>query len=81
MTIESTAEGSAGDFYDRCGDAEDIKISGRDLGPMDYKFHFFAWYQDPKNTTDEQYVPVDQKLNLYLNKVQEYITAAVWISY
>ena len=75
ITIESTAEGSAGLFYDMCHEAEALKTTGRKLGPMDYKFHFFAWYQDPKNTTDEAYVMVDEKMNLYLNKVQEYIDA------
>ena len=76
VTIESTAEGSAGDFFDRCKDAEGMKSSGKELGPMDYKFHFFAWYQDQKNTTDPQFVHVDEKMHKYLDKVQEYITAA-----
>jgi hypothetical protein len=75
VTIESTAEGSAGLFYDMCQEAEALKATGKELGPMDYKFHFFAWYQDPKNTTDAEYVMVDEKMNLYLNKVQEYIDA------
>lgn len=69
VTIESTAEGSAGDFYDRCKDAEDMKLKGKELGPMDYKFHFFAWYQDPKNTTDPQYVDVPMGVTKYLDKL------------
>lgn len=69
VTIESTAEGSAGDFYDRCKQSESIKLEGRDLGPMDYKFHFFAWYQDPKNATDPQYVDVPQDVAEYLDKL------------
>jgi len=75
ITIESTAEGSAGLFYDMCQEAEAIKTSGRKLGPMDFKFHFFAWYQDPKNTTDPQFVDVNEKMSKYLDKVQEYIDA------
>lgn len=73
VTIESTAEGSAGDFYDRCKEAEALKATGRKLGPMDFKFHFFAWYQDAKNTTDPQYVHVGEKMHKYLDKVQQYI--------
>ncbi len=69
VTIESTAEGSAGDFYDRCKDAEGLKLAGKKLGPMDYKFHFFAWYQDPKNTTDPQFVAVPMEVTEYLNKL------------
>jgi len=70
VTIESTAEGSAGDFYDRCKDAEDIKLKGKELGPMDYRFHFFSWYQDPKNTTDPQYVTVPDDVSVYLGKLE-----------
>lgn len=70
VTIESTAEGSAGDFYDRCKDAEALYLKGKDLGPMDYKYHFFAWYQDPKNTTDPQYVTIPDKVNEYLDKLE-----------
>lgn len=76
VTIESTAEGSAGDFFDRCEDAEDMRTSGEELGPMDYRFHFYAWYQDPKNSTDPQYVHVDEKSHKYFAKVQEYIDAS-----
>jgi len=76
VTIESTAEGSAGDFYDRCIEAEEVKTEGKELGKMDYKFHFYAWYQDAKNTTDPKFVHVDEKTHKYFDKVQEYIDAA-----
>ncbi len=69
VTIESTAEGSAGDFYDRCKLAEDIKLKGKELGPMDYRFHFFAWFLDPKNTTDPQFVTVPEEVTRYLDKL------------
>jgi hypothetical protein len=71
ITIESTAEGSAGDFYDRCKDAETLKLKGADLGPMDYKFHFFPWYLDPKNTTDPGYVEIPAEVKDYLDKLQQ----------
>lgn len=70
ITIESTAEGSAGDFYDRCKDAEDLKHRGRELGPMDYRFHFFAWFQDPKNTTDPKFVSEPEDVKEYLDKLE-----------
>lgn len=46
--IESTAEGVGGDFYDMSNRAQEITTSGLDLSPQDYKFHFYAWWQDPK---------------------------------
>ncbi len=70
ITIESTAEGSAGDFYDRCKDAESLKLRNAELGPMDYKFHFFAWYLDPKNTTEPKFVDIPLEITDYLNKLE-----------
>ena len=46
ITIESTAEGREGDFYTFCRKAESIKDSGRKLSAVDFKFHFFPWYQN-----------------------------------
>lgn len=45
--IESTAEGKEGYFYDICKEAEAKKISGDTLSPLDYRFHFFPWYDCP----------------------------------
>ncbi|MGT2444483.1 terminase [Ensifer adhaerens] len=44
--IESTAEGRGGDFYDKVQQARRILDAGRDPGEMDYRFHFFPWWQD-----------------------------------
>ncbi|WGY45239.1 terminase [Vibrio sp. ABG19] len=46
--IESTAEGVGGDFYTMCSRAMEQAKSGVELSPVDYHFHFFAWWQDPK---------------------------------
>lgn len=58
--IESTAEGRAGDFYDKTQLSRAQMDSGRELGDMDYKFHFFPWWEDktyrlaqPSLVTDE----------------------------
>lgn len=52
--IESTAEGRAGDFYDKTNTARRVLDSGRALGDLDYRFHFFAWWQDPTYTLDTE---------------------------
>ncbi|MDG3577134.1 terminase [Rhizobium sp. YJ-22] len=51
--IESTAEGRAGDFYDKTQTARAVLDAGRALGDLDYRFHFFAWWQDPTYMLDE----------------------------
>lgn len=49
--IESTAEGVGGDFYTMTQRAIELANSGLPIGKDDYKFHFFAWWQDPKYYT------------------------------
>lgn len=45
--IESTAEGQAGEFYDLVQLARKLQQEKRQLSPLDPKFHFFAWWQNP----------------------------------
>lgn len=47
--IESTAEGRAGDFFDKCEAAR--KFTG-DMTPLDFKFHFIAWHEQPEYFLD-----------------------------
>jgi hypothetical protein len=51
--IESTAEDGQGDFYEKCQRAEAMQISGEKLTPLDYKFHFYPWDQDPDYALDK----------------------------
>lgn len=52
VTIESTAEGRTGYYYEYCQTAEQIQLSGKDLSNLDWKFFFFAWDLDPSYTID-----------------------------
>lgn len=51
--VESTAEGNSGEFHDMCDTAQKAAAEGRVLTKLDFKFHFFAWWQDPSYTLDE----------------------------
>lgn len=44
ITIESTAEGRDGYFYEYCQEARKLRDMGVELNPLDFKFHFFAWW-------------------------------------
>ncbi len=46
--IESTAEGVGGDFHSMSTRSMELAQSNIDLTDQDYRFHFFAWWQDPK---------------------------------
>lgn len=47
ITIESTAEGKSGYFYDYCNTAEKAHIQGKSLSSLDWKFFFFSWWKNP----------------------------------
>lgn len=44
--IESTAEGRQGYFFDYCKEAQNLQLEEIPLTEMDYKFHFFPWFED-----------------------------------
>lgn len=46
--IESTAEGRAGHFFELSQRAQKMALEGKRLTPLDYKFHFFPWWQHPE---------------------------------
>ncbi len=68
--IESTAEGVGGDFHAMSMRAMELTQSTSELSKLEWKFHFFAWWQDPKYRA-----PVPDR-GLVLSKThQEYFAA------
>ena len=67
--IESTAEGRAGDFYDKATAAEKLRDAGVEPGEMDYKFHFFPWMDDPAYVSDVA-APYSDEDNAYWVELQ-----------
>ncbi|NIA76364.1 terminase [Providencia rettgeri] len=56
ITLESTAEGRAGYFYDYCQSAEKSQLQDKRLSNLDWKFFFFSWWKNPEYAID----PVEQ---------------------
>lgn len=54
VIIESTAEGQHGDFYEYCQKARRDLLEGNELTPLDFKFHFFPWFENPEYEFDEE---------------------------
>ncbi|HDW2129996.1 TPA: terminase [Yersinia enterocolitica] len=52
ITLESTAEGRAGYFYDYCQDAEKAQLQGKEISNLDWKFFFFSWWKNPQYAID-----------------------------
>lgn len=74
VVIESTAYGAAGDFYERCQNAMDldkqVTAGTAKLTGMDYRFHFFGWFQDPINTLDPEGVVIGPEDAEYFAKIE-----------
>lgn len=45
--VESTAEGQAGEFFDLVKLARKLDDAGKELSPLDPKFHFYSWQRNP----------------------------------
>lgn len=56
ISIESTAKGREGYFYDFVEDAKKKKLEGRDLTNLDFKLFFFPWYLDPEYSIEGNFV-------------------------
>lgn len=52
ITLESTAEGRAGYFYDYCTEAEKAMLQEKELSNLDWKFFFFSWWKNPQYAID-----------------------------
>lgn len=53
ITIESTAEGRDGRFYTTCQEAKKLGELGKEPSRLEFKLHFFGWWENPGYTTDE----------------------------
>lgn len=70
VVIESTAEGATGEFYDMCQRAQSLVASKAILTRAQYRFHFYAWWQDPAYTIDPSGVPISREQHDYFDQVE-----------
>lgn len=68
VTIESTAKGQAGVFYNLCVLAMDNEKMGN-LTPMDWKFFFLPWWLHPQYTMDHHIV-IPRDMQDYFKKLE-----------
>lgn len=69
--IESTAEGAYGHFYDMAQAAKAIKLADKPLTKMDYKFHFFPWWQDKRYRLPVDGVVMGKADREYFSRLEE----------
>lgn len=75
--IESTFEGPMGDFPEMCKEAELTRSIGRELGPLDYKIHFFNWMMKASNVTEPQFVEVSVNDHAYFDKLEKIFSSVI----
>lgn len=61
LTLESTAEGRQGYFFEYCQIAEKLKLANKDLTAQDWKFYFFAWWQNKDYSMPPE--PIGERLH------------------
>jgi hypothetical protein len=71
LFVESTAEGRDGYFFNMTKLAQDQQRMGTKLTPLDFRFHFFAWWQDKRNTLDPEGVVIDATMVKYFEGLEE----------
>jgi len=70
---ESTAEGNNGEFYEDCQVARSLQSRGDVLTKLDYRFHFFGWWQGTENEIDPEGVFIPAELDKYFEALEKEI--------
>jgi len=70
VAIESTAEGRSGYFYEFSRESEALAMQGAKLSPMQQRFFFFPWYDEPSYRERSNDVIVSKDTNDYLNAIE-----------
>ena len=68
--VESTAEGEYGLFYDMVQNAVATAETGRKLWKLQFKFFFFAWFQNPDYTAPRNSVVLSSEDEEYFDEIQ-----------
>ena len=67
--VEGTAEGSYGNFYDLCQRAE--ANQGKRLTELDFKFHFYSWWDADEYELDPDGVVISRELDEYFERLSD----------
>jgi hypothetical protein len=70
VVIESTAEGQEGPFYEMTQRARMRAAAGEALTPLDYRFHFFPWWQEESYLLDDHAVVIGAEDQRYFERLE-----------
>lgn len=69
IDVESTAEGHGGEFYELVQRADALGKEGRKLSGLDFKLHFFPWWQHSGYRVDPDAVLIPVEVDEYFAKL------------
>lgn len=70
IVVESTAEGNGGEFFDLCDSGRKKKEAGESLTELDFKLHFFPWFQRPEYAISAPDLRISAADEKYFREVQ-----------
>lgn len=70
-TIESTARGRDGDFYDMCKNSISLQQSNVQLSKLDWKFWFFPWWKHPDYREKIPQLIIPQEHQKYFDTLED----------
>lgn len=71
LVIESTAEGREGEFFKMVQRSQAMHLSREKVTPKDYRFHFYAWWQEPKYRMDSRTVAITDDEHDYFDQIEQ----------
>lgn len=77
IVVESTAEGQDGEFYRMCQRAMALVTGAGRLSKSQYRFHFYAWWQDPAYRMDPAGVVVSNELQDYFDEIESLMACTI----
>lgn len=80
LFVESTGHGKGGEFFDLTMAARSLSRSGKPLSKMDFKYHFYPWWMNPKYALDSEearHVVFTRKDSEYFANVELGINARI----
>lgn len=69
--IESTAEGKEGEFFKMVEQSQAKYYTREKLTVRDYRFHFYAWWQEPRYRMEASLVTVTLKDHEYFDGIEQ----------
>lgn len=70
-TIESTARGRDGDYYEMCKQSMAAHAAGKNLSPLDWKFWFFSWWNHPDYILNDPELVITSEAQKYFQSLED----------